>query len=132
MNKPNACSAFSLVSYIQISWIYYFALAGLFWSSDFDFKNLAFEELQKYSQAKLVSLASSLAEGVGIKSFKKWGEPGIRAQLLNIRDKKLEMDFVTEGDERSLHILNAVSPAFTCALPFADFACDKIADLSNR
>jgi len=42
------------------------------------------------------------------------------------------MDFVTEGDERSLHILNAVSPAFTCALPFADFACDKIADLSNR
>ena len=109
-----------------------FRQAGLFWSSDFDFKNLAFEELQKYSQAKLVSLASSLAEGVGIKSFKKWGEPGIRAQLLNIRDKKLEMDFVTEGDVRSLHILNAVSPAFTCALPFADFACDKIADLSNR
>ena len=109
-----------------------FRQAGLFWSSDFDFKNLAFEELQKYSQAKLVSLASSLAEGVGIKSFKKWGEPGIRAQLLNIRDKKLEMDFVTEGDERSLHILNAVSPAFTSTLPFADFACDKIADLSNR
>ena len=109
-----------------------FRQAGLFWSSDFDFKNLAFEELKKYSQAKLVSLASSLAEGVGIKSFKKWGEPGIRAQLLNIRDKKLEMDFVTEGDERSLHILNAVSPAFTCTLPFADFACDKITDLSNR
>ena len=109
-----------------------FRQAGLFWSSDFDFKNLAFEELQKYSQEKLVFLASSLAEGVGIKSFKKWGEPGIRAQLLNIRDKKLEMDFVTEGDERSLHILNAVSPAFTSTLPFADFACDKIADLSNR
>jgi L-2-hydroxyglutarate oxidase LhgO len=109
-----------------------FRQAGLFWSSDFDFKNLAFEELQKYSQAKLISLASSLAEGVGIKSFKKWGEPGIGAQLLNIRDKKLEMDFVTEGDERSLHILNAVSPAFTCALSLADFACDKIADLSNR
>ena len=108
-----------------------FRQAGLFWSSDFDFKNLAFEELQKYSQAKLVSLASSLAEGVGIKSFKKWGEPGIRAQLLNIRDKKLEMDFVTEGDVRSLHILNAVSPAFTCALSFADFVCDKIANLSN-
>jgi L-2-hydroxyglutarate oxidase len=109
-----------------------FRQAGLFLSSDFDFKNLAFEEIQKYSQTKLVSLASSLAEGVKVKSFKKWGEPGIRAQLLNIREKKLEMDFVTEGDERSLHILNAVSPAFTCALPFADFACDKIANLSNR
>jgi (S)-2-hydroxyglutarate dehydrogenase len=109
-----------------------FRQAGLFWSSDFDFKNLAFEELQKYSQAKLASLASSLAEGIETKSFKKWGETGIRAQLLNICEKKLEMDFVTEGDDRSLHILNAVSPAFTCSLPFADFACDKIADLSSR
>ena len=109
-----------------------FRQAGLFCSSDFDFKNLAFEELQKYSQAKLVSLASSLAEGVETKSFRKWGEPGIRAQLLNIRARKLEMDFVTEGDGKSLHILNAVSPAFTCALPFADFACDKITELSNH
>ena len=66
------------------------------------------------------------------KNFQKWGEPGIRAQLLNIRKRKLEMDFVAEGDDKSLHILNAVSPAFTCALPFADFACDKIAELSRR
>ena len=109
-----------------------FRQAGLFWSSDFDFKNLAFEELQKYSQAKLVSLASSLAEGVEINSFRKWGTPGIRAQLLNIRKRKLEMDFVSEGDGKSLHILNAVSPAFTCALPFADFVCDKITELSNH
>lgn len=109
-----------------------FRQAGLFLSSDFDFKTLAIEELQKYSQAKLVALASSLAEGIELKSYKKWGEPGIRAQLLNIRKRKLEMDFVTEGDKSSLHILNAVSPAFTCALPFADFACDKIAELSNR
>ncbi|MZG54396.1 MAG: L-2-hydroxyglutarate oxidase [Nitrospinae bacterium] len=108
-----------------------FRQAGLFWSSDFDFKTLAFEELQKYSREKMVSLASSLAEGVELKNFQKWGEPGIRAQLLNIRKRKLEMDFVTEGDNKSLHILNAVSPAFTCALPFADFACDKIAELSR-
>ena len=64
-----------------------FRQARLFWSSDFDFKNLAFEEIQKYSQAKLVSLVSSLIEGVEIKSFKKWGEPGIPAQFLNIRKK---------------------------------------------
>jgi hypothetical protein len=36
-------------------------------------------------------------------------------------------DFVIEGDDRSLHVLNAVSPAFTCALPFADFVVDRIA-----
>ena len=71
-------------------------------------------------------------EGIQTKSFQNWGEPGIRAQLLNIRKRKLEMDFVTEGDDKSLHILNAVSPAFTCALPFAGFACDRIAKLSRN
>jgi len=105
---------------------------GLFWSSDFDFKTLAFEEMKKYSQSKLVSLASILAEGVGIDSFNKWGKPGIRAQLLNIRKKKLEMDFVLEGDSKSLHILNAVSPAFTCSLPFANYTCDQIDKLLKQ
>ena len=102
--------------------------AGLFLSSNFDFKTLAFGELQKYSKLKLVSLASSLAKGVDIKHYRRWGQPGIRAQLLNTREKKLEMDFVLEGDDQSMHILNAVSPGFTCALPFAEYVCDQITE----
>ena len=74
----------------------------------------------------MVSLASSLAKGVDIKNYRQWGKPGIRAQLLNIKEKKLEMDFVLEGDGSSIHILNAVSPGFTCALPFAEHVCDQI------
>jgi len=105
--------------------------AGLFLSSNFDFKALAVRELKKYSKPKLVSLASALAKGVDIKNYRKWGQPGIRAQLLNIREKKLEMDFVLEGDEQSMHILNAVSPGFTCALPFADYVCDQIESKLN-
>ena len=101
--------------------------AGLFLSSNFDFKALALREIQKYSRPRMVSLASSLATGVDIKNYRQWGEPGIRAQLLNIREKKLEMDFVLEGDDRSMHILNAVSPGFTCALPFAEYVCNQIA-----
>ena len=58
--------------------------------------------------------------------YKQWGKPGIRAQLVNIKQKKLEMDFVLEGDKYSMHILNAVSPGFTCALPFSEYVCDKI------
>ncbi len=100
--------------------------AGLFLTSNFDFKALAIRELQKYSKPKLVSLASTLAEGVDIKHYRRWGPPGIRAQLLNIRTKMLETDFFMEGDGQSMHILNAVSPGFTCALPFADYVCDQI------
>jgi hypothetical protein len=41
------------------------------------------------------------------------------------------MDFIVEGDHQSLHVLNAVSPAFTCAFPFADYVCDQIEQLAN-
>ena len=102
--------------------------AGLFLSSSFDFKALAFRELKKYSKPLLVSLAAKLAKGVDIKHYGQWGQAGIRAQLLNIKKKELEMDFVLEGDDQSMHILNAVSPGLTCALPFADYVCDQIED----
>ena len=36
------------------------------------------------------------------------------------------MDFLFEGDARSFHILNAVSPGFTCSIPFSKYVCDHI------
>jgi L-2-hydroxyglutarate oxidase LhgO len=99
---------------------------GLLFFSGFDFKRLAAEETMKYFRKRLVSLASELLEGVKLDDFRHWGKPGIRAQLLNIKTKKLEMDFVVQGDSKSLHVLNAVSPAWTCALPFAKYVCDQI------
>ena len=50
----------------------------------------------------------------------------LAAQLVDIQSMKLVNDFVIEGDGRSLHILNAVSPAFTCSIPFAEYVCDRI------
>ena len=99
---------------------------GLLTDAQFDYRRLAVEEIAKYSRSRMVSLASALAEGVEEKHYQKWGRPGIRAQLLDITKKKLEMDFVLEGDDRSMHVLNAVSPAFTCSLPFASYVCDRI------
>jgi L-2-hydroxyglutarate oxidase LhgO len=58
--------------------------------------------------------------------FRHWGKPGIRAQLIERKSNNLVMDFVIEGDAHSTHVLNAVSPAFTCALPFASHVVDKI------
>lgn len=99
---------------------------GLLTGAQFDYRRLAVEEISKYSRSKMVSLASVLAEGVAERNYQQWGRPGIRAQLLDITKKKLEMDFVLEGDHRSMHVLNAVSPAFTCSLPFASYVCDRI------
>lgn len=104
---------------------------GLLTGAQFGYRRLAVEELSKYSKRKMVALASALAEGVTEKHYQTWGRPGIRAQLLDITKKKLEMDFVLEGDDRSMHVLNAVSPAFTCSLPFASYVCDRIDQTSG-
>ena len=50
----------------------------------------------------------------------------IRAQLVDTGHGQLENDFVLEGDHRSLHVANAVSPAFTCAWPFAAHVVDQL------
>ncbi|MDZ4662409.1 MAG: L-2-hydroxyglutarate oxidase [Pseudomonadota bacterium] len=104
---------------------------GLFFSADFDFRGLALEEIKKYSRKYMVKLASELAEGVDSKNYLKWGKPGIRAQLYNIKIKKLEMDFIFEGDKKSFHVLNAVSPGFTASMPFADYLVDRLTELAN-
>lgn len=44
---------------------------------------------------------------------------GIRAQLVSSEGKLVD-DLTIEETARSIHILNAVSPALTCSLPFAD------------
>ena len=95
-------------------------------TNHFGFRKLAIEELSKISRRKLVSLASRLAEGINHNDFTKWGRPGIRAQLLNTKTMTLEMDFRFEGDDKSFHILNAVSPAFTCAFPFSKLMVNEI------
>lgn len=102
---------------------------GLILFAGFDFKRLAVEELAKYNRHHLVKLAGELASGVHTRDYRRWGRAGIRAQLMDVRTRKLEMDFVIEGDSNSLHILNAVSPGWTCSIPFAKHVVAAISDL---
>jgi L-2-hydroxyglutarate oxidase LhgO len=99
---------------------------GLLLWAGFEFRRLAWEEIQKYNRAHLVALAGQLAAGVRVENYRRWGRTGIRAQLIDTRTRKLEMDFVLEGDDRSLHVLTAVSPGWTCSIPFAAYVVDEI------
>jgi len=100
--------------------------AGLFLFSGFDFRRLAAEEMRKYSRSVLVNLANEIAEDMRIEDYQEWGRPGIRAQLVDLKKSKLEMDFVVQAGVKSCHVLNAVSPGLTCAIPFAEYVCDQI------
>jgi L-2-hydroxyglutarate oxidase LhgO len=50
---------------------------------------------------------------------------GIRPQLINLRTQKLEKDFVIETTPTSVHVLNAISPAFTSAFAFAELLVER-------
>ena len=95
--------------------------AKLFAFDSFHFRSLALEEMKKYSRPHLRSLARGMVKEIDGKKFDTWSTPGIRAQLLNKHSLELVQDFVVEGDEHSIHILNAVSPAFTCSFAFAEW-----------
>jgi L-2-hydroxyglutarate oxidase LhgO len=103
--------------------------AELFLRNDFGFRELAWAEMQKMYRRRIVELAAELVDGVSLEHYTRWGAPGIRAQLLDTRTRKLEMDFKMEGDNRSFHILNAVSPAFTCAMSFSEYAFQLVEKL---
>ncbi len=105
--------------------------ARLFLSNAFDFRNLAFEEIKKYYGQHLIKEASRLVKNIDLNKFGSYMETGIRAQLLDKEKMRLVMDFVVEHGENSTHILNAVSPAFTCAFSFSKFIVDEIEKYSS-
>ena len=92
---------------------------------DFSADNLCLE-LKKYNRATMIDLASRLVKTIDPAKAGSYLSSGIRAQLLDRKKKKLVMDFVVEHGENSTHVLNAVSPAFTCAFSFSKFIVDEI------
>ena len=96
----------------------------LFLSNAFGFRALAFHEIMKYWRSHFIGLARGLAKNINTKGFNKWGKPGIRAQLLNVKTLELVQDFIVQGDKKTIHILNAVSPAFTSSFPFTKWVID--------
>ena len=91
-----------------------------------DVPGLVRSEVPKYSRRYLVGQARALVPSVSTKDFRERGRVGVRAQLLHVPTGKLEMDFVVEPGERSTHVLNAVSPAWTSSLAMAEWIVERI------
>ena len=104
---------FNLFEMIEI--LYY--ESKLFLLNAFHFRDLALTEMKHYHHPVFIRKAKRMVKHIG-DDFKPM-PAGIRAQLLNIQTNELVQDFVVEQTEGSTHILNAVSPAFTCSFAFA-------------
>lgn len=96
----------------------------LFILNSFNFRSLAIEEMKNYNSKVLIKKAKDMVKF--IKNDFKPISAGIRAQLLNTKTNELVQDFVLEHGKNSTHVLNAVSPAFTCSFAFAKFVVKEI------
>lgn len=117
----NGLSNFKLKEFFDIV----FWESKLFLKNSFNFRTLALGEIKKYYRPHLLNLASALVDQIELDRFNIWSNPGIRAQLLNKNTMELLQDFLVEKINNSLHILNAVSPGFTCSIPFSEWIVDK-------
>jgi len=91
-----------------------------------DLPRLAKSELSKVFLKRLTGDAARLVPSV--KQVKGWERlsPGIRSQLVNLKSGELVSDFIIEGDKNSTHVLNAVSPAWTAAIPFGRHIANRV------
>jgi L-2-hydroxyglutarate oxidase LhgO len=72
----------------------------------------------KFFENSLVNESSTLVPSA--KDIHDWKKtpPGIRAQLVHLPTGELVQDFILKKQANSTHVLNAVSPGWTCAIPF--------------
>lgn len=99
--------------------------ARCFYLDSFGFRRVSLEEFRKYFRRYFIRQASALVRTLDESKFGGYLPPGIRAQLLDTRRMELVEDFVVEHGENSTHVLNAVSPAFTCAFSFGRFIVEE-------
>jgi len=86
------------------------------------FRDLAIYEIKYYNPKNIYIAAKTLVLNLPDK-FKPY-TPGIRAQLVDKSSLELIMDFLVKYENNQIHILNAVSPAFTASFAFAKYVLD--------
>tara|TARA_B100000965_G_scaffold386741_1_gene389292 strand:+ start:5009 stop:6190 length:1182 start_codon:yes stop_codon:yes gene_type:complete len=96
----------------------------LFILNSFNFRDLAIKEIRNYFNSNIIKSAQKLVNNFP-NNFKPI-KAGIRAQLLNTKTNELVQDFIIEHSKKSTHILNTVSPGFTCSFAFSEYVVDEI------
>lgn len=102
-----------------------FTLMNLFMKNDQNFRKLVLRDGFRFFKRNFHAQTQKLIPSLKIDELIPSSHLGIRAQLVNIRESKLVLDFLIEKGENSIHVLNAVSPAFTGSLPFARMVLDR-------
>ena len=90
-----------------------------------DFSAILKSEWPKLFQKMLVKESTKMVPTAANVNYWYRKPPGIRAQLVHLPTGKLEQDFIVMSNGNATHILNAVSPGWTSALPFGCYVVDS-------
>jgi (S)-2-hydroxyglutarate dehydrogenase len=97
------------------------------------FRRLAWQEAKRVTRSGFAVAARALLPRLEARHLLASDKVGVRAQMLDLATGRLVMDFLVESSAGSTHVLNAISPAFTCAFPLARLLVDDHIDQpSNR
>lgn len=102
-----------------------FEVSKMYLANHQNFRQLVHTELGKYRKKNFFAAVRKLMPELTYDDLVSSDKVGIRPQLINVREKRLEMDYVIEKSSDSLHVLNAISPAFTSSLAFAEWIVDQ-------
>ncbi|CAN5305552.1 FAD-dependent oxidoreductase [soil metagenome] len=89
------------------------------------FRTFAHQEAGRFLKKNFAAAARALVPTLKPEFLLVSQKVGIRAQLLDLQKRELIMDFLIEQQANDTHVLNAVSPAFTCSLSFAKLVVDR-------
>ena len=100
-------------------------LISMYLENKQNFRLLVHTEVRKYLKPWFVASARKLMAELIPDDLVPCDKVGIRPQLVNIKTRALEMDYIVEKTRDTLHVLNAISPAFTSSLAFSEWIVDQ-------
>ena len=95
-------------------------------NNTFKFRELATREFKYFFKKNIINSAQNLTFTKLNKINFNWYSPGIRAQLYDSELLKLENDIIIKNIDKSFHLLNSISPSWTCSFKTAKFILEEL------
>jgi len=103
-----------------------YQLSSMYYRNNQNFRRLVKSEIKKYFKSNFINEVRKLVPEVREEDLELSSKVGIRPQLINKHKKSLELDYIIEKTESSLHVLNSISPAFTSSFAFASLLIEQL------
>ena len=101
------------------------SLVGKFLKNTNGLRTLSMRELKLMRLTGVCNELSKIITGVEPQGLERsLVKVGIRSQIFDAKTQHLVNDFVVVPDKRVVHVLNAISPAFTASFAFAEYILD--------